>query len=198
MTQWMFLLIWLTVSVAFADRSLIQTLDCTLNELSSLQARFSHTDSTGKFYKGTLFLKRPWKLRMQYDAPSPFLIVSNGDALIYEDHVTHEATYLPLEASPLSFLLAKKTNLTKVLKIDNMKERDDEISFSCRDKKNYFTLDIVFSKKEKSIIGWISKDAQGNEVKINLHAIQRNVPLTDNLFHFQQKPRWLTKSKERK
>jgi len=186
------------VSCALADMRIIQTLEHSLNELSSLQARFSHKDSSGKSYQGTFFLKRPWKLRMQYDVPSPFLIVSDGQSLIYEDQTTHEAVYLPLESFPLAFLFDKKTDLEKALEIDTVQENDDTISFLCREKKNYFTLVISFSKNEKSITGWTSKDAQGNEVKIILSSIQKNIPLQDGLFHFQQKPRWKTKPKERK
>jgi outer membrane lipoprotein-sorting protein len=180
------------------DRSLIGIVQESLDEISSLQARFSHKDSTGKSYEGTLFLKRPWKMKLEYDAPSPFLIVADGSALIYEDQATHEAIYLPLETSPLSFLLQTKTNFAKVFHIDKVEETEDKIVVTCRDKKNYFSLVLLFSKKEKSIIGWVSKDAQGNEVDISLHHLQRNLILPNNLFKFQQKPRWLTRGKTRK
>lgn len=177
--------------------SQIQMLEQTLNQLTSLQAQFSHEDSSGKRYKGTLFLKRPWKMRMQYDDPSPFLIVSDGHSLIYEDHATFEATYLPVESSPLSFLLSEKTKLTDVFQIEDIKEEGDKITLTCKDKKNYFSLTIVFDQKGKSILGWTSKDAQGNEIKINLYNIQRNIFFKETLFSFQQKPRWRVKPKER-
>lgn len=198
MNKWTFFLWLLTTSLAVADdRSLINNIKLSLDEISSLQARFVHKDSTGKSYQGTLSLQRPWKMRMEYDVPSPFLIVADGHALIYEDQVTHEATYLSLETSPLSFLLEEKTNLQKVFHIDKIEEKEDKILVSCRDKKNYFSLLLVFSKKEKSILGWTSKDAQGNEVNITLHSLRRNAVLSDNLFRFQQKPRWLSKTKKR-
>ena len=100
MTYRIFFLVCFIASCVLADAPLTQTLEHSLSELSSLQARFLHKDSSGKSYQGTFFLKRPWKLRMQYDAPSPFLIVSDGQSLIYEDQTTQEATYLPLESFP--------------------------------------------------------------------------------------------------
>lgn len=196
MNYWIFFFICANFFSAMSSPSQVQALEHTLNQLTSLQAQFSHEDSAGKRYRGTLFLKRPWKMRMQYDEPSPFLIVSDGQSLIYEDHSTFEATYLPLESSPLSFLLSEKTRLTDVFEIDDIKEKEGKITLTCRDKKNYFFLTILFDQKGKSILGWVSKDAQGNEIKINLYNIQRNILLKETLFSFQQKPRWRVKPKE--
>lgn len=193
-----FLGLWFFILCGYTNTLQIETVEKGLNAIASLEARFIQTDSVGNSYKGTLFLKRPWKMRMEYDAPSPFLIVSDGQSLIYEDHTTFEATYLPLEASPLAFLISDKTNLKDTFQVDHVQEKDDLITIVCHDKKNYFSLTLIFSKKQKSILGWISKDAQGNEIKIQLQSIQCNVPLQEKVFRFQQKPRWLVKSKERK
>ena len=103
MARWIFFAVgWITLLAVADNTTLLRTVESSVNEISSLQARFSHQDSGGRFYQGTLSLKRPWHLRMQYDTPSPFLIVSDGRSLIYEDHSTQEAIYLPLESSPLT------------------------------------------------------------------------------------------------
>lgn len=185
-------------SLATPNTSLLKRIEEELNSVSSLETRFVHEDSTGKHYEGTLYLKRPWKMRMAYDAPSPFLIVSDGQSLIYEDQTTHEAVYLPLETSPLSFILDTRTDFQKVLHIDKLVQNGDEILIYAKDKKNYFSLILQYSLKEKSILGWISKDAQGNEVTIKLQNIQKNIILEDKLFVFQQKPRWLNKARDKK
>jgi outer membrane lipoprotein-sorting protein len=184
--------------LSFARADLTQTVETNLTSIKTMEARFSHVDSGGKSYKGTLYLKKPGKLKLVYDSPSPFLIVSDGSALIYEDHETFEATYLPLEVSPLSFLLDQKTGLKKAFQIERVWEEGDLIFLSCRDKKNYFHLTLSFSKTEKNIVGWKSIDAQGNEIDIHLSDIKKNLDLRDDLFLFQQKPRWKTRTKERK
>jgi len=184
--------------LSFARADLIQTVETNLTSIKTMEARFSHVDSGGKSYKGTLYLKKPGKLKLAYDSPSPFLIVSDGSALIYEDHETFEATYFPLEDSPLSFLLDQKTGLKKAFQIERVWEKDGLIYSSCRDKKNYFHLTLSFSKTEKNIVGWKSIDAQGNEIDIHLSDIKKNIGIHDDLFLFQQKPRWKKHTKERK
>ncbi|MFN7662812.1 MAG: LolA family protein [Alphaproteobacteria bacterium] len=185
-------------SLATLNTPLLKRIEEELNNVSSLETRFVHEDSTGKHYAGTLYLKRSWKMRMAYDTPSPFLIVSDGQSLIYEDQTTHEAVYLPLETSPLSFILDTHTDFQKVLHIDKIVRNGDEILIYAKDKKNYFSLILQYSLKEKSILGWISKDAQGNEVTIKLQNIRKNIVLEDKLFVFQQKPRWLNKARDKK
>ncbi|MFX5480917.1 outer membrane lipoprotein carrier protein LolA, partial [Acinetobacter baumannii] len=52
-----------------------------LRAISSLRADFLQTDRNGQRIGGVMTLKRPGRIRFQYQQGVPFLIVSDGSAL---------------------------------------------------------------------------------------------------------------------
>ena len=92
------------------------------NHLRSLEAEFTETyrgAGMDRTESGTLWLKKPGKMRWEYRSPKEKLFVSNGrDAWFYvpEDRQAHKESAKKLEdlRSPLAFLLGK-TKLQKEL-----------------------------------------------------------------------------------
>jgi outer membrane lipoprotein-sorting protein len=53
-----------------------------LNNIRTIRARFRQVSSTGDVAEGYLYIQRPGRIRVEYDPPSPILIVSDGSFLI--------------------------------------------------------------------------------------------------------------------
>jgi len=117
-----------SVSVRAADakpdlKALAAAVDAHYNHLRSLQAEFVEIYSGSGMDRseaGTLWLKKPGKMRWEYRSPKEKLFVSNGkDAWFYvpEDRQAHKESAKKLEdiRSPLAFLLGK-TKLEKELR----------------------------------------------------------------------------------
>ena len=125
------LLTWLLVFCAFpawaADAPDVKTIaaavDAHYNHLRSLQAEFTEAyrgSGMERTESGTLWLKKPGKMRWEYRSPKEKLFVSNGkDAWFYvpEDRQARKEAARKLEdlRSPLAFLLGK-TKLEKELR----------------------------------------------------------------------------------
>ena len=73
-----------------------------LQGLSEARGRFVQTDGRGAPTQGELFLKRPGKARLSYDAPSGLLVVSDGGRVIFSDKRLDTFTSYPLASTPLS------------------------------------------------------------------------------------------------
>ena len=109
-------------SVAVDVKSLAATVDSHYNHLHSLQAEFTELyrgSGMERTETGTLWLKKPGKMRWEYRSPREKLFVSNGkDAWFYvpEDRQARKTAAKKLEdvRSPLAFLLGK-TKLEKEL-----------------------------------------------------------------------------------
>ncbi|MDP7602638.1 MAG: outer membrane lipoprotein carrier protein LolA, partial [Alphaproteobacteria bacterium] len=56
-----------------------------LNGTVTLQARFSQIAPDGEVSEGTFYLRRPGRLRFEYDPPNPVLVMADGVWLIYHD-----------------------------------------------------------------------------------------------------------------
>jgi outer membrane lipoprotein carrier protein len=125
------LLTWLLVFFAFPGWSagtpdvkiIAGAVDAHYNHLRSLQAEFTEAyrgSGMDRTESGTLWLKKPGKMRWEYRSPKEKLFVSNGkDAWFYvpEDRQARKEAARKLEdlRSPLAFLLGK-TKLEKELR----------------------------------------------------------------------------------
>ena len=123
----------LLVSLAFAPlhgadtkpnvKALAAAVDAHYNHLRSLQAEFTELyrgSGMDRTESGTLWLKKPGKMRWEYRSPREKLFVSNGkDAWFYvpDDRQARKESAKKLEdiRSPLAFLLGK-TKLEKELR----------------------------------------------------------------------------------
>jgi len=103
-------------------KTLSAAVDAHYNRLRSLEAQFTETyrgSGMDRTESGTLWLKKPGKMRWEYRSPKEKLFVSNGkDAWFYvpEDRQARKESAKKLEdiRSPLAFLLGK-TKLQKEL-----------------------------------------------------------------------------------
>jgi outer membrane lipoprotein carrier protein len=112
----------LRASVAADVKTLAAAVDAHYNHLRSLQAEFTEVyrgSGMDRIESGTLWLKKPGKMRWEYRSPKEKLFVSNGkDAWFYvpDDRQARKTEAKKLEdiRSPLAFLLGK-TKLEKEL-----------------------------------------------------------------------------------
>lgn len=103
-------------------RAIAQAFDSHYNHLHSLQAEFTQIyrgNGMDRSESGTLWLKKPRKMRWEYRSPKEKLFLSDGkDAWFYlpEDRQVRRTSVKKLDdlRSPLSFLLGK-TQLEKEL-----------------------------------------------------------------------------------
>jgi outer membrane lipoprotein carrier protein len=125
------LLTWLLVLFAVSGwsagapdvKTIASAVDAHYNHLRSLQAEFTEAyrgSGMDRTESGTLWLKKPGKMRWEYRSPKEKLFVSNGkDAWFYvpEDRQARKEAARKLEdlRSPLAFLLGK-TKLEKELR----------------------------------------------------------------------------------
>src|ERR1700726_1602535 len=112
----------LRASVAADIKTPAAAVDAHYNHLRSLQAEFTEVyrgSGMDRTESGTLWLKKPGKMRWEYRSPKEKLFVSNGkDAWFYvpDDRQARKTEAKKLEdiRSPLAFLLGK-TKLEKEL-----------------------------------------------------------------------------------
>lgn len=118
------LLVFATLAAQAAEvKAIAAAVDAHYNHLHSLQAEFTEVyrgSGMERTESGTLWLKKPGKMRWEYRSPREKLFVSNGkDAWFFipEDHQARKTEAKKLEdvRSPLAFLLGK-TRLEKELR----------------------------------------------------------------------------------
>ena len=84
-----------------------------LRGISTMKADFTQTDRQGQTVAGKLTLKRPGKIRFQYEDGVPLLLVSNGKSLTLIDYEVNQVQRWPISNSPLGALLDSAPSLAR-------------------------------------------------------------------------------------
>ena len=83
-----------------------------IRAVRSLTADFTQTDRNGHILTGKLTLKQPGKIRFQYQADVPMLIVGDGRALTMIDYEVRQVQRWPIGSSPLGALIDPSRDFT--------------------------------------------------------------------------------------
>jgi len=161
-----------------------------LRAVESMTADFTQTDRNGGVLTGSLTLKRPGKVRFQYQKGVSQLIVGDGKALWFIDYQVRQVSRWPVGNSPLALLLNPGADISGVAKL--MPAPDPRIVMvEAHDPKHpeYGRLSLVFARSETApaglmLQGWVALDSQNNRTTIRLSHQQFNVPISDKAFRW--------------
>jgi outer membrane lipoprotein-sorting protein len=159
-----------------------------LRAIETLRADFVQTDANGGRLTGTLTMKRPGKIRFQYQPGVPLLIVSDGTALTMIDYEVRQVQRWPIRNSPLGALLDPGKDVARFARL-NPTGRADLISMAVRDPGHpeYGTLTLLMVRKASAPGGleldsWISTDAQSRRTMVRLLNPHYGVAVDDAAF----------------
>jgi outer membrane lipoprotein-sorting protein len=160
-----------------------------LKAVDTMTANFAQTDRKGQTLTGVLTMKRPGKVRFQYEKGVPLLVVGDGKALTMIDYEVRQVSRWPIGNSPLSVLLNPDKGLDGIAKV--VANNDQVLLVEARDPKRpeFGTITIAFAKIASApsglmLQGWTTLDAQNNRSTIKLSNQRFNVAVADNAFRW--------------
>lgn len=179
------------VAPAHAQSNDLASVSAHLKAVTTMTAAFSQTDRAGKTVNGTLTLKRPGKIRFQYQKGVPILIVGDGKALTFIDYSVRQVQRWPIGNSPLGVLLDPNRDMTRFAKV--VESADPRlVVVEARDPKRpeYGLITLAFSRDASApaglmLQGWVSLDSQGNRTSIRLSNQAFNGPVSDETFKWR-------------
>ena len=151
------------------DQTLVRLLDY-LNRIDTLKSRFIQVSSNGAYAEGDLYLDRPGRMRFEYDAPHPALLIANGVTLLYYDRELQQATFLPLWETPLWFLIREKIDLEEGVELQTIERGAGTIRVTLQlsEEGNEGQVTLVFADRPVSLHSWEIQDAQGIMTQVAL------------------------------
>ncbi len=159
-----------------------------LQSVATMTAGFTQTDKTGRVLTGALSLKRPGKIRFQYEKGVPILIVADGNALTFIDYQVRQVQRWPIGNTPLGVLLDASKDLAKVARIIPA-ANPQTVLVEARDRRHpeYGVITLAFSRSDSApsglmLQGWVSLDSQGNRTSIRLSNQRFNGAISDQAF----------------
>ncbi len=155
-----------------------------LNYTGTLSGRFVQTGQDGRTARGNLYLKRPGKIRFEYDAPNPMLIVSDGVTIMQSNKALGTADRIPLKSTPLDFFLKTEIDLAKDTKVLGLAKRADGISVTVQDGTGRAAgqMTMTFSPQNFALTRWNVLDEFGTSTTVDLMDLVYNQEIDPALF----------------
>lgn len=168
------------------DTKDVKRVEAYLNKLSTLKARFLQLSSNGAQAEGDVFVKRPGRMRIQYDPPMPVEIIATGTFLVYHDKDLEQVTWLGLDSTPAGILLDEHVSLSGDVTVTGFERNANtlRVTVTKTDDPTMGSLTLVLSDKPLSLKKWTIVDAQGLLTTVALIDPRFGVPLSKDLFSF--------------
>lgn len=186
-------------TVAQAQASDIDRAVAALRGVTTLRANFVQTDRSGQTVSGVLTMKRPGKIRFQYQKGVPLLIVGDGKALTMIDYEVRQVQRWPIGNSPLGALLDPNKDVARFAK--QLPTGDPGvISLQVRDPKHpeYGTITMIFVRNAGAPGGlqldsWVALDSQNKRTTVRLSGHQYGIAVDDKTFRWTDPRRPVTR-----
>jgi len=157
-----------------------------LQGLTTARGRFTQINADGTQSKGTFYLHRPGRLRFEYDAPDPALVVAGGGALAIFDRKSNQGPQVyPLNQTPLNVFLSRQIDLKNNPMIIGHEPGERTTSLIAQDPEHpeYGTIRLVFTSDPTALRQWIITDQSGQQTTIVLGELTEGEELSSFLFN---------------
>ncbi len=170
--------------LAPADQALVGRAAAYLDGLTTARARFTQTDARGAVSQGELYLKRPGKMRFDYDQPASQLIVSDGGGVILYDRRLKTYERYPLASTPLSLFLARHVSLSDGVVVTRVAHMPNGFAISVRDARRQAQgeVTLTFSDNPLALQEWSILDGQGARTNVRLSNLRPVGAIDPSLF----------------
>jgi len=156
------------------------------NNIRTLQARFVQNNPNGSIVQGTLYIRRPGRMRFEYDAPSQLKIVADGTQVTMWDPQTKDFGQWPIGWTAASFLTKEPFLLSGDLTVESMARNDGELEITVVQTRKPQEGKVVVRLAENplQLRGWSIIDNRGNKVSVSLNDLKIGSQLADSLFKY--------------
>ena len=172
------------------DKADVKRIEAYLNGITTMQAKFQQVSlSNQEIVFGTIYVRRPGFLRVQYDPPRKDILVADSIAISYYDPELNQLNQAPLKLSPLWFLLRDDVKLGGDVTITSFQRAPNafQIGMVQTDEPDAGPVTSVMGDKPLELQQWSIIDQKGNEIRVALYNAEFGLKLENSLFRTPEK-----------
>jgi len=169
-----------------ADQAEVAKVEAYVNRITTFKADFVQIAPNGSTARGTMWIMRPGRLRVEYRPPSKLRIFATPQWLIVEDCKVKDPQYLPLRSTPAGILIQERISLSGDFRVTQVKRENQWLSIRIVEARSpeKGSMNLVFRNQPLQLIGWTVVDQNGGPTQVSLENVQAGIPLDVNLFGF--------------
>ncbi len=157
------------------------------NGIRTLQARFVQSNPGGTVVQGTLSVRRPGRMRFEYDPPSQLKIVADGSQVTMWDIPNRDFGQWPIGWTAASFLVREPLVLQGGdLAVEKVERTDGMLQLTMSQAKKPQEGKVIVRLSENPMVlrGWTIIDNRNQRVDVSLNGLQTGLQLADSLFKY--------------
>ncbi|MDT8345234.1 MAG: outer membrane lipoprotein carrier protein LolA [Thermohalobaculum sp.] len=155
-----------------------------LNGTTTLMGEFVQVGPDGDLSTGTFWMRRPGRMRFEYDLPNPALIIADGTWVGIYDRGLETLDRVPLGQTPLDILLRDRVDLRREGVVTAMERSDGQIRVRAidPDAPDQGSITMIFADNPLELRQWVVVDAQGLTTTVALSDLRANVAIEGEKF----------------
>jgi outer membrane lipoprotein-sorting protein len=175
-------------SPVVAEKISLNEISSYFNAMTTAEAQFSQITDTGETSTGRLFIRRPGRIRFEYDPPEATLVVvGGGQVAVFDPKSRDEPLRFPLRHSPLNLVLEREVDLAQRDMVVAHFEAESQTAVTLQDAENpdYGFIQLIFTNNPVQLREWIVQDNSGGRTQIVLDSLTEGGRLSNVLFNIQ-------------
>lgn len=181
----------MTVQALSAPASLDEISDY-LETLKSVSAEFVQQNPDGSQSTGTMFLKRPGKLRFEYVGEnSPLVMIGGGQVAVFDPLSNEPPFRFPVSQTPFAPVIGRSVDIGNTRFETHLMESGTFTILNVQDPRyaEYGYVSLVFDTAPLQLRQWVVVDGAGQQTAIALTQIKTGVSIKNSIFNIRHEMR---------
>jgi outer membrane lipoprotein-sorting protein len=156
-----------------------------LNDLKTARGPFTQINPDGTISTGMLYIRRPGRMRFDYDPPDPALVMAGGGTVAIFDRKSNEPPQqFPLKRTPLAVILERNVDLSRANMITGYRADAVSTTITAQDPEapDIGFIELVFTPDPVELRKWVITDEAGSQTTVILGEMEKGIALKGSLF----------------
>jgi outer membrane lipoprotein-sorting protein len=173
------------LGLAAADKLPLNAISSYLNAMKTAQGDFTQVNDDGSISTGVIYIKRPGKVRFEYNAPDTGIVIAGSNTVvIYDKKSNQPAETYPLSKTPLSIILAADVNLGQAKMVTGHSYDGTSTTVRAQDPEHpeYGNIELKFTDNPVELRQWVINDGNGSQTTVVLGELKKGGALANSIF----------------
>jgi outer membrane lipoprotein-sorting protein len=163
----------------------LEELSRYFNAFTTAEGEFTQINADGTLSTGRLFIRRPGRMRFEYDPPEQSLVMAGGSQVaVFDGRSNQGPNQYPLRQTPLNIILERDVDFARARMVVGHTTDGLTTTVVAQDPENpqYGSIRLVFSSNPIELRQWVVRDDTGAETTVILGNMRFGGQLSALLF----------------
>lgn len=184
----------LMATPAMAEKLSLNEISRYLNSFQTASGEFTQINDDGTISTGQIYIKRPGRVRFEYNPPEKTLVVADGDTVgIVDPKSNTGGEAYPLHRTPLKIILARNVDFSRARMVTGHSSDGKTTTVRAQDPEHpeYGSIELVFTGSPVQLRQWVINDSAGSKTTVVLGDLDTGVRLGNDRFVIPGKERMM-------